>query len=80
MKIVYSNPVLALTGEEMSTLNRATEILSSICNKIDNYNECEHQCPIYQYCPYHQDFTTQETGKLHDLFNNIVFEAEEEEE
>ena len=78
MKIVYNNPILALTGEEMGILNRATEILSSICDKVDSYADCKCQCPIYQHCPYHQDFTTQETGKLHDLLDNIKDEAEGE--
>ena len=79
MKVVYNNPVLELTTEEENILNRASDILDSICNKTDDYVHCEHKCPIYQYCPYHKDFTHKECGKIHDLLENIVNEAEREE-
>lgn len=80
MKIVYNNPVLKLTGEEIGILNRATEILSSICDRIEDYNYCERKCPIYHCCPYHNDFTNNMCGKLHDLLANIASGAESEEE
>ena len=80
MKVVYNNPVLELTREEEIVLNRAVGILSSICDKTDDYIHCEHKCPIYQHCPYHKDFTHKECGKLQDLLENIASEAEREEE
>lgn len=79
MKIVYNSPALALTNEEENTLNRAIVILSSICDKTDDYIHCAHKCPIYHCCPYHKDFTNNMCGKLHDLLANIVSGAEREE-
>lgn len=80
MKIVYNNPTLALTGEEMGILNRASEILASICGEVDNYGNCKSECPIYEYCPYHQSFIMKGNGRIHNLLDNIVFEAEGEDE
>lgn len=78
MKIVYHIPVLALTGEEEGALYRASEILESICNKTDDYDQCKSKCPIYRYCPYHHSFVNNINGRTHDLLNNIINEAERE--
>lgn len=80
MKIVYNNPVLKLTREEESTLSRASEILESICDNVDDYSNCKHKCPIYEYCPYHNSFILRIGGKIHDLLDNIINETEREEE
>ena len=80
MKVVYNNPVLELTAEEEGALERASEILESICNKTDDYVNCNHKCPIYEHCPFHHSFTTNIGGKLHDLLDNVINEAEREEE
>jgi hypothetical protein len=76
MKIVYNNPVLELTSEEMDVLNHASKILKTICDKIDDYSNCKHKCPIYNYCPHHVN----DGRQIHNLLDNIVFEAGEEEE
>lgn len=78
MKIVYNNPVLELTTEEENTLERASRILESICNKVDDYAQCENHCPIYEKCPYHNNFTTRR--KIHDLLVIVMAEAEREKE
>lgn len=78
MKVVYNNPVLELTREEKSVLSRASGILESICDKVDDYAQCENHCPIYEKCPYHNDFTAHR--KIHDLLVNVMTEAEREEE
>ena len=80
MKVVYSNPILALTDEEMDILNRASDILDSICHKIDDYGNCKHKCPIYHCCPYHNNYTNDICGHLYDLLANITSAAEREEE
>lgn len=78
MKIVYNNPVLELTCEEETTLIRASEILESICDQVDDYINCEHKCPIYKHCPYHKDLTSTTDGKIHEILNDIASEAERE--
>ena len=80
MKIVYNNPILKLTREEEIILNRASDILDSICNKTDDYGNCEHKCPIYKYCPRHHSFVTNISSTIHDLLDNIIDEAERETE
>jgi hypothetical protein len=79
MKVVYNNPVLVLTDEEKSALNRAIAVLSSICDKTEDYPQCECKCPIYEHCPYHHDFN-QLGYTLQHILSNIVSEAEREEE
>ena len=79
MKVVYTNPVLKLTSEEEDILSRAIELLYSICEQTDGYDNCEHNCPIYKHCPYYHDFS-QLGYTQQDILNNIVSEAEKEEE
>ena len=78
MKVVYYNPVLELIAEEEDILNRASDILDSICNKTSDYDMCEHKCPIYKYCPHHHSFVTNISSTIHDLLDNIINEAERE--
>lgn len=78
MKIVYNNPILELTTEEESVLERASDILDSICGKTDDYDNCAHKCPIYKYCPHHHSFVTCVSSTIHDLLDNIINEAERE--
>lgn len=78
MKVVYGNPVLELTAEEEGILERASAILESICDKIDDYDNCARKCPIYKYCPRHHSFVTYVNSAIHDLLDNIVNEAERE--
>lgn len=79
MKIIYSKPSLQLTAEEEVILSRASTLLDSICSKTENYDLCKDKCPIYEYCPYHNDYTTNENGRLSELLESIVFESKREE-
>lgn len=82
MKVVYTNPILELTSEEENILSRAIGLLDSICELTDEYDNCEHKCPIYKSCPYHNDFTAlgRERRTIRDLLEDIVNEAERETE
>ena len=80
MKVVYNNPILELTTEEENILTRASEILESICDNTDDYDNCKHKCPIYKYCPYHHIIENTYDRQLHNLLDSIVHEAEREKE
>lgn len=80
MKVVYNNPILELTAEEENILERASTILESICDKIDDFDRCESKCPIYKHCPHHHSFVTNISSTIHSLLDNIINEAERETE